>query len=133
MAPVVNNYFGLDKDIYLCFAYIPPQYSSFYVDQYIDFLKLLDNDISLYKTDGSVLILGDFIARAASHHDYIVNDDHSLCTMIMLLIIRCFRKIVKTKRFVQEVKNYCSTADGISFDVSLSLNCTDLYKRGGGA
>ena len=24
-------------------------------------------------------------------------------------------------------------ADGISFDVSLSLNCTDLYKRGGGA
>ena len=24
-------------------------------------------------------------------------------------------------------------ADGISFDVSLSLNCIDLYKRGGGA
>ena len=28
---------------------------------------------------------------------------------------------------------FCSMADGISFDVSLSLNCTDLYKRGGGA
>ena len=28
---------------------------------------------------------------------------------------------------------YCSMADGVSFDVSLSLNCTDLYKRGGGA
>ena len=27
-----KNYFALDKDIYLCFAYIPPQYSSFYVD-----------------------------------------------------------------------------------------------------
>ena len=27
----------------------------------------------------------------------------------------------------------CSMADGISFVVSLSLNCTDLYKRGGGA
>ena len=27
----------------------------------------------------------------------------------------------------------CSMADGISFDVSLCLNCTDLYKRGGGA
>ena len=24
-------------------------------------------------------------------------------------------------------------ADGVSFDVSLSLNCTDLYKREGGA
>ena len=28
---------------------------------------------------------------------------------------------------------YCMMTDGISFDVSLSLNCTDLYKRGGGA
>ena len=27
--------------------------------------------------------------------------------------------------------NPCSMADGISFDVSLSLNCIDLYKRGG--
>ena len=26
-----------------------------------------------------------------------------------------------------------SMAAGISFDVSLSLKCTDLYKRGGGA
>ena len=31
------------------------------------------------------------------------------------------------------IKRTCSMADGISFDVSLSLNCTDLYKRGGGA
>ena len=29
--------------------------------------------------------------------------------------------------------NRCSMADGISFDVSLSLNCTDFYKREGGA
>ena len=27
----------------------------------------------------------------------------------------------------------CSMADGVSFDVSFSLNCTDLYKREGGA
>ena len=27
----------------------------------------------------------------------------------------------------------CSMSDGISFDTSLSLHCTDLYKRGGGA
>ena len=27
----------------------------------------------------------------------------------------------------------CSMVDGISFEVSLSLNCTDLYKREGGA
>ena len=29
--------------------------------------------------------------------------------------------------------SFCSMADGISFEVSLSLNCTDLYKLGGGA
>ena len=29
--------------------------------------------------------------------------------------------------------SFCSMADGISFDVSLSLNCTDFYKREGGA
>ena len=31
------------------------------------------------------------------------------------------------------LNDYCSMADGISFAVSLSLNSTDLYKRGGGA
>ena len=38
-------------------------------------------------------------------------------------------KVVVVKR----VHCICSMADGVSFDVSLSLNCTDLYKRGGGA
>ena len=31
------------------------------------------------------------------------------------------------------ISSYCSMADGISFEVFLSLNCTDLYKREGGA
>ena len=35
--------------------------------------------------------------------------------------------------FFRAVYPYCSKADGISFEVSLSLNCTDLYKREGGA
>ena len=47
------------------------------MDQDIEFLELLYNDISLYKTKVSVLILWDFNARTASHHDYIVNDDDS--------------------------------------------------------
>ena len=34
---------------------------------------------------------------------------------------------------IMRVGHTCSMADGISFDVSWSLNCTDLYKRGGGA
>ena len=68
-----KTYFGLDKDMYICF--IPPQYSSFYVDQNVDSLELLDNDISFYRSKGAVLILGDFNARTATEPDYIINDD----------------------------------------------------------
>ena len=70
-------FFGLDKVLYVCFAYIPPQYSSFYVDQNVDFLDLLDNGISFYRNKGSVLILGDFNAKTGSEPDFNVNDDNS--------------------------------------------------------
>ena len=36
-------------------------------------------------------------------------------------------------KFGRDLSENCSMADGISFDVSLSLNCTDFYKREGGA
>ena len=48
-----KNFFGFDTDVYLCFAYIPPQYSSYNIDQNIDFLELIENDISAYKCKGS--------------------------------------------------------------------------------
>ena len=70
-----KKYFGFDKDLYVCFAYIPPQYSSYYLDQNIDYLELLEADISKYRSMGSVLILGDFNARTASEYDFILNDD----------------------------------------------------------
>ena len=35
--------------------------------------------------------------------------------------------------FLWRIMANCSMADGISFDVSLSLNCIDLFKRRGGA
>ena len=40
---------------------------------------------------------------------------------------------IKMKKICSGIRSHCSMADGISFEVSLSLNCTDLYKRGGGA
>lgn len=70
-----KKYFGLYKDLYVCFAYIPPQYSSYYLDQNIDYLEMLEADISKYRNMGYVLILGDFNARTASEHDFILNDD----------------------------------------------------------
>ena len=61
--------------MYLCFAYIPPQRSSYYIDQNIDFLELVETDISVDKNKDSVLILGDFNARTASQPDFISDDD----------------------------------------------------------
>ena len=37
-----KNYFGFDRDLYLCFAYIPLQHSSYYIDQNTDFLELVE-------------------------------------------------------------------------------------------
>ena len=70
-----KNYFGFDRDLYLCFAYIPPQHSSYCIDQNTDFLELVETDISVYKNKGSVLILGDFNERTASQPDFISDDD----------------------------------------------------------
>ena len=70
-----RDFFGFDKDLYVCFAYIPPQYSSYSIDQGIDFLEMVESDISKYKNMGSVMIMGYFNARTASEDDFIINDD----------------------------------------------------------
>lgn len=70
-----KNFFGWDKNLYVCFAYIPPQYSTYHVEQNIDFLELIERDISSYKNKGYVLLLGDFNARTASGPDFIAHDD----------------------------------------------------------
>ena len=61
---------------------------------------------------------------------YIACNDRLAFSPLMqlnIIIYGLVRKCVKLSPFS------CSMADGVSFDISLSLNCTDLYKRGGGA
>ena len=70
-----KNFFGFDKDLYVCFVYIPPQYSSYYIDQNIDFLEMVETDIAKYKKLGSVMLMGDFNARTGTEDDFIMNDD----------------------------------------------------------
>ena len=48
---------------------------------------------------------------------------------LMKPFLRSFPPSTDTKRAIV----IRSMADGISFDVAVSLNCTDLNKRGGGA
>ena len=45
-----RDFFGFDKDLYVCFAYITPLYSSFYIDQDIAFVEMVESDISKYKS-----------------------------------------------------------------------------------
>ena len=62
-----NLFFGLEKDIYLCVAYMPPQNSSSQSgvvneEKYDDLRKELD----VYTTLGNVAIFGDFNSRIGS-------------------------------------------------------------------
>ena len=52
-----------------------PQQSSYYIDQNIDSLEMIETDILVYKSMGSVIILGDFNAKTGSQPDYILNDE----------------------------------------------------------
>ena len=70
-----RNFFGFDKDLNVCFIYIPTQYSSYYIDQGTDFLEMVELDISKYKNMVSVMIMGDFNAESATEDDFIINND----------------------------------------------------------
>ena len=47
-----RDFFGFDKDLYVCFGYIPPQYSSYYIDQGNTFFKWLNQIFQNTKTWG---------------------------------------------------------------------------------
>ena len=60
--------------------------------------------------------------------------EHSLCACTVDNPLAKARGIISPyRRTTYALSPTCSMADEISFEVSLSFNCTDLYKREGGA
>jgi uncharacterized protein YwgA len=54
----VNNksFFGLKDDIYICFIYNPPEYSSYSRKLQDDILELIEKDIFEYSNDGKIIL-----------------------------------------------------------------------------
>ena len=67
------NFFGLDKDIYLCLSYISPETSCHSASR--DSLwNTLEKEIAKFSPDGHIILTGDFNARTGVMLDYIAED-----------------------------------------------------------
>lgn len=67
-----KDFFRIEKDIFLCLAYILPSRSGFQTDPTTDGLEAIERDINHYRNMGYVSLCGDFNARtslsARLHH-----------------------------------------------------------------
>lgn len=69
-------FFSLEHDIYMCFAHIPPQNSTYTVRTGDTVLEEISKDICNYSKQGMVMLLGDLNARIGEKSDLILNDDN---------------------------------------------------------
>ena len=69
-----KSFFNMDKDIYLCIAYISPTNSTYTRNTNEDYLTLIQNDIATFQSKGNIIIMGDLNARTSSISDLINND-----------------------------------------------------------
>lgn len=71
-----KSFFGLKDDVYICFIYNPPEYSSCSKKLQDDILELIEKDISKYSNDGKIILTGDCNARTGTHTlDFIPADN----------------------------------------------------------
>ncbi|VDI68815.1 Hypothetical predicted protein, partial [Mytilus galloprovincialis] len=73
-----KQFFGFDKDLFICVVYNPPEGSSYSKGLDHDILTCLEKDIASYQKQGNILLCGDFNARVASDTDFIIDDSNNL-------------------------------------------------------
>ena len=61
--------------IYLGFVYISPSCSTYTRSQQQDAWEVLNDEVSLHRTNGTCILMGDFNARVGTECDYIASDD----------------------------------------------------------
>lgn len=71
-----KDFFGFQKDFFICVVYYPPSPSSYTKKLENDILDGIEKDLSSYSKLGDVLICGDLNARVGTLPDYIAQDDH---------------------------------------------------------
>ena len=76
VAKLCHTYFNLDRDLYLCFVYVPPSNSRYFNILDKDIFYILVYLISKYTVKGDVCIIGDLNARCGTRKYYL--EDHSV-------------------------------------------------------
>ena len=71
-----KDFFGLTKNIYVCFVYYSPRNSTYSNSSDADIIASVGSDLSRYSSGGNILLCGDFNARTGCKvPDFIVNDN----------------------------------------------------------
>lgn len=70
-----KTFFNLPAHLYLCYAYIPPENSSYYKKRQQHTLNYIEKDLIQYSSKGNIMLLGDINARTGSKLDFIENDE----------------------------------------------------------
>ena len=76
---LIKKFFGLSKDILVCFAYAPPMNSPYVNNNDLDVIDLVEKDISSLRNSENILIAGDLNAKTKTETDCVsdLEDDHS--------------------------------------------------------
>ena len=74
-----KEFFNLERDIFLCFVYAPPESSTYAKNLDYDILEKLELEISTHSSMGNIIIAGDFNAKTGTECDYVsdIDDQHS--------------------------------------------------------
>ena len=74
-----KEYFNLESDQFICFAYVSPLTSSYTRKMDHDPFSDLEADISKFSSEGYVMLAGDFNGKTNVNKDFVVDldDDHS--------------------------------------------------------
>jgi endonuclease/exonuclease/phosphatase (EEP) superfamily protein YafD len=69
-----KDFFGLEKDLFICACYIPPLNSPYYKDDF----SILEDEISHLSGKGNILVIGDLNARIADKLDLIESEKNDI-------------------------------------------------------
>ena len=77
MIKLKQNYFGLNRDVIICFSYCVPENSSYQVREQLDIFGDLELKLSSVGTHVDKICLGDFNARTGIDLDYLDSEDNT--------------------------------------------------------
>ena len=70
MIKLCRRFFDIDKDVYVCFVYIPPHTSPYYKISDEGFFEVIDKGVQKYSQLGNISRIGDLNTRCGQKNDY---------------------------------------------------------------